>query len=411
MKRRITTCLFALSTAVIACSGSDPDRKSPNPGPGHVTPDPKTPKGLSATCSVTQADAFGPISGSDVVATTGNVFLAKPRALFRADTSAIGEPPVLHPIGGFPEGKGPDSVASLGDTLFANVSTDCDQWSCKKNRIVVSTDQGQSWQDIPGIPGELQVGAQLHVNETFLLATDFSGALATYDFATKTWTHLHPTPVDGSPGDHMVASFLGFEGTSIVANDVYGGGVVYLPYGGSQWLREEGLSEWGYAGWVSREGVTVTSNMSGMFVKTNGVWEKSFLVENNGLAIADAGDSFLAADHEGKLFRSTDGIAWKVVAEHPEAQFHGQSTLVKNGSIIVWLGPGLQLSHTNGNTWQAVSTVVEDVPQVHALGDRVFVRDPFQWQSWNGSDSSDWAPAFESATWVSFGKDGVYTCG
>ncbi len=348
---------------------------------------------------------MGPTQGQDVALTSQSLFLAKNRALFRRSSAGL-----LEPVTGFPEERGPSSLAVLDDTLLATVQSSCSgNGFCKANRVLESDDDGASWSDVAdGFPSEVTGALTLFASPERLIATDYAGATASYEPGDATWTLVHADAPPNTPGDHLVVHVIGLDAGAIVASDIYNGGVVELPLGATQWQRVEGLGEWGYTGFVTRGATKITANGGGIFATVDGAWSKTLELENGGLTFVDLGDRFVAADAFGKLFSSKDGVTWSLEQEHTTSYLQAPQ-LAMNAKEVVWLGPGLLVSQNNGDSWSEVVAATEDVTEVHAQEGGVYAQESYNWR-FGTDDAWSAAPWGESVPRLSFHANGVHIC-
>jgi hypothetical protein len=403
---RFITQPFAFASLAMfaaACSSSAPQsERQPTGKPTH-----EPPIGLQSTCRVDQLSSMGPIQGRDVAITASSVFLAKQRALFRFDKQGL----VLEPLASFPEDRGPSSLVVRGNSIFASVETGCEETSlCSTSRVLRSDDDGDSWTQVGGdLPTELSSAVQLYASPERLIAADNGGNIASFDFDNESWTLVHADAPPDTPGDHLFLGVVGLDGANIVANDVYFGGMVELAPDAPAWQRIEGLGEWGYTGFSTRDSLKVTANGGGIFATVNGVWQKTLELQNGGLTFADLGDRFVASDSYGTLLESTDGVAWMVAFEQPAETWMQNPRLSRSGYDVVWLGPGLRLSSDGGKSWQELTAATEDVTRIVAPEGGVYAMESY---SWRLASEGSWS----SAPWddyhkISFDPEGAYVCG
>jgi len=272
-------------------------------------------------------------------------------------------------------------------------------------RAFESSDAGATWVErSEGL--DLLHHVDLVTDGERLIASGANGLLAELDLASSRWLAVEASPPE--PTAHFDLRAVGFDAEgAIVANDVYGGGLVRLARGAVAWERIAGLGEWGYSSFVARDGLELTANRSGAWTALGGVgWARTLEVDSLGLRIADAGTRLLAYDAV-RLFESTDGSSWTAMVAG-DAPFSGIGSLAAHGDDVVWRGDVLRTSRDGGSTWTDSDVALDDVAALIVRGDRRYARIGREWKVGSAEGWQD--PPWSDDAVVSVGPSGAWAC-
>lgn len=392
---------FVLATLIVCTACSTPPRVAPG---GDLGTEPiERDAAVNTESSVTQLPARGPLTGMGVAVSDKRVFLARPRGIW-SFTEADPQPRRLV---SFPEHRGPLSMVSHQGAVYASVKTDCSD--CERYRILHSRGSDGPWIDLPTIEGALSATPpKLFSDGEFLVAEGAEGSLAVFDAAANAWQLLSPEPP--ADNEHLFTSVFAVQNGAVYANDIYFGGVVRVELQApEQWQRVDGLQEWGYQGFVTRVGRSVTSSAAGIFTQVDGKWQLTHETASAPHSVIDTGDTFHVFSIKEHL-TSRDGVSWTKQADLSSGGWWGATTVANEGRHIAWLfKEGLKVSRDDGASWESINAIVDDYGAVQsAAGAVLFANSPrfTEWHIWNGSE---WAGAtrFQSAA---FTDEGVWSC-
>lgn len=272
-------------------------------------------------------------------------------------------------------------------------------------RAFESSDAGATWVErSEGL--DVLRSIELVTDGERVVASGANGLLAELDLASSRWLAVEASPP--APTAHFDLRAVGFDAEgAIVANDVYGGGLVRLARGAAAWERIAGLGEWGYSSFVARDGLELTANRSGAWAALGGAgWARTLELGSASLRIADTGTRLLAYDAL-RLFESSDGSSWTARVDE-DAPFAGVASLAAHGDDVVWRGDVLRTSRDGGSTWTESDVALDDVAALIVRGDRRYARIGREWKVGSAEGWQD-APWSDDAI-VAVGPGGAWSC-
>lgn len=374
-----------------AAAAAAPSDAGPPPPPVEDAgpPDP-------APCELAQLAAMDRLRAHDVLATPETIWVANAQGLWRSGSteSAFARETRLPALD-----RGVFSLATFEGAIFASVDASA--------RIFETRDRGASWTERP-LEGWTGGRAKLFTDGSRLIASGSGHDLFELDPATMRWSPIHAEPPEASP--HFTFDVIGFDRGAVVANDVYGNGMVRLERNAPRWERINGLGEWGYYSFATRGDVRVTANARGLFADAGGTWRLVAELPTDFVEILDAGDRFLAFT-ANEMLSSSDGVRWD--RSSASAGTGGQAARVsRSGSLLVWLGADLRWSEDDGASWREASLVSERVEHVALHEDAVFATTDPGRSRWRMFRDGAWAaPSWGDApVRVGFTDEGVWLC-
>lgn len=286
-----------------------------------------------------------------------------------------------------------DSLVAASGSIFVGIAG-------RESRVLESPDEGVTW--IDRTP-EVEVWRSTLLSNGERLVMGGVDPREFLEFDGSEWKSVTPAAPEGE-GDHIGFDPIAFDGDALVANDIYGGGLVRLPPEAARFERLEGLGEWGYTSFVSRPDVRVTVNDSAIFAEVAGEWSATHAFEAHPgeMEILDLGTHLLALGN--RQMTSVDGITW--TDQGAPMQLGGVSASGFE-SRVAWLVDGqLKLSDDGGESWAAPQLAVDHITDVSLTADGLHARG----RLWQRLDTESWTEADTNVAVGGFTEDGLWSC-
>lgn len=316
---------------------------------------------VRAACRIEQYDWAPGVYGAGATLNGEDIYVASQYGVYRLATgSHTPELVSFSPV----QDEVIQDVAAVGDALYLHTVPNTYESSLWK-----SVDRGATW-----IPVEVERPFNRIASNGHLLLLENTldgGGFSILDENTSAWSFIHlEPPVDDPETSHLAVMFLAFDGDDIIANDVYGGGVLKAVRGATHWQRLPGLTAWGYSDFKNSLGLSLTSSTSGVFVR--GIEDSSSFVQTLNTDVSKLvplSAEVLAFGPEG-VHRSSDGRTWSLDATRTFSQY--ANVLAAGERVVTWRDGVLGISDDGAQTWGDAQIRASAVQTILATENQLF---------------------------------------